>query len=122
MATTSSDREVIGGVDTHGNTHHAAAIDAGTGKLLGDSEFPATSKGYRQLLAWLTGAYLDTWLQVKFVLVILLSGYHGFLVGCWRAFAEDRNTRSQKFYRIINEVPAVLMIFIVILAVVKPFS
>ena len=74
------------------------------------------------LLAWLTGAYLDTWLQVKFVLVILLSGYHGFLVGCWRAFAEDRNTRSQKFYRIINEVPAVLMIFIVILAVVKPFS
>jgi putative membrane protein len=74
------------------------------------------------LLAWLTGAYLDTWLQVKFVLVIVLSGYHGFLVGCWRAFAEDRNTRSQKFYRIINEVPAVLMIFIVILAVVKPFS
>src|ERR1700744_4539675 len=42
------------------------------------------------LLAWLTGAYLDTWLQIKFVLVILLSGYHGFLVRSWRAFAEDR--------------------------------
>ena len=74
------------------------------------------------LLAWLTGAYLDTWLQIKFVLVIGLSAYHGFLVGCWRAFAQDRNTRSQKFYRVINEVPALFMILIVILAVVKPFS
>jgi transposase len=46
---------VVGGVDTHGRTHHAAAIDAGTGKLFGDHEFPATAKGYRQLLAWLGG-------------------------------------------------------------------
>ena len=73
-------------------------------------------------LAWLTSAYLDLWLQIKFVLVIILSGLHGFLVGCWRGFAEDRNTRSERFYRILNEIPAVLMIFIVILAVVKPFS
>jgi putative membrane protein len=74
------------------------------------------------LLAWLTGAYLDLWLQIKFALVIVLSGIHGFLVRCWRDFAEDRNTRSERFYRILNEIPAVLMIFIVILAVVKPFS
>ena len=73
-------------------------------------------------LAWLTGAYLDLWLQIKFVLVIILSGLHGFLVSCWRDFEADRNTRSERFYRIVNEVPAVLMIFIVILAVVKPFS
>jgi putative membrane protein len=73
-------------------------------------------------LAWITGAYLDVWLQIKFVLVIVLSGIHGFLVGCWRDFEADRNTRSERFYRIINEIPAVLMIFIVILAVVKPFS
>lgn len=53
MTTTNPVREVIGGVDTHGRTHHAAALDAATGKLLGDREFPATSKGYRQLLAWL---------------------------------------------------------------------
>ena len=74
------------------------------------------------LLAWLTGAYLDAWLQIKFALVIVLSGIHGFLVRCWRDFAADRNTRPERFYRILNEIPAVLMIFIVILAVVKPFS
>ena len=67
------------------------------------------------LLAWLTGAYLDTWLQIKFVLVIIMSGMHGFLVRCWRDFAADRNTRSARFYRIVNEVPAVLMVLIVIL-------
>ena len=36
------------------------------------------------LLAWLTGAYLDTWLQIKFVLVLIMSGMHGFYVRCWR--------------------------------------
>lgn len=46
--------EVTGGVDTHGRTHHAAALD-GAGRLLGDQEFPATAAGYRALLAWLTG-------------------------------------------------------------------
>jgi putative membrane protein len=73
-------------------------------------------------LAWVTGAYLDLWLQIKFALVIILSGIHGFLARCWRDFEADRNTRSERFYRILNEIPAVLMIFIVILAVVKPFS
>ncbi len=73
-------------------------------------------------LAWLTSAYLDVWLQIKFVLVILLSGVHGFLVKCWRDFEADRNTRSERFYRILNEIPAVLMVLIVILAAVKPFS
>jgi putative membrane protein len=53
--------------------------------------------------------------------VVALSAVHGFFVRCVRAFAADRNTRSQKFYRIINEVPTLLMIAIVILAVVKPF-
>ncbi|MCD5317288.1 IS110 family RNA-guided transposase [Kineosporia babensis] len=48
--------EVIGGVDTHGHTHHCAVIDAVTGKLLGDQEFPATAAGYRQLLAWMSTA------------------------------------------------------------------
>jgi protoporphyrinogen IX oxidase len=74
------------------------------------------------LLAWLTGAYLDTWLQIKFVLVVALSGMHGFFVRCWRDFEADRNTRSARFYRIVNEVPALLMVAIVILVVVKPFS
>ncbi len=73
-------------------------------------------------LAWLTGAYLDVWLQIKFALVIVLSGIHGFLVRYWRAFEADRNTHSERFFRVLNEVPAVLMILIVILAAVKPFS
>jgi putative membrane protein len=74
------------------------------------------------LLAWLTGAYLDTWLQIKFVLVIILSGLHGFFVRCWRDFDNDRNMRPARFYRMINEVPAVLMVLIVILVKVQPFS
>jgi len=45
-------RVVIGGVDTHGRTHHAAVIDQ-QGRLLGDHQFPADRAGYRQLLAWL---------------------------------------------------------------------
>jgi putative membrane protein len=73
-------------------------------------------------LAWLTGAYMDLWFQIKFVLVLILSGIHGLLARYWRSFAADRNIHSERFYRILNEVPAVLMVFIVILAVVKPFS
>jgi protoporphyrinogen IX oxidase len=72
-------------------------------------------------LAWWEGVYMDGWLQAKFVLVLALSWFHHDL-GRWRkAFAEDRNTRSVKFYRIANEVPTVLLIGIVILVIVKPF-
>ncbi len=74
------------------------------------------------LLAWLTGAYMDNWLQIKFVLVLVMSGYHGYLSARRKDFAADRNVKSERFYRIINEIPAVLMVFIVILVVVKPFS
>jgi len=59
---------------------------------------------------------------LKFLLVLVMSGLHGFLGRCVRDFAADRNQRTQKFYRIINEVPTVLMILIVVLVVVKPFS
>jgi putative membrane protein len=74
------------------------------------------------LLAWLTSAYLDLWLQIKFVLVLVLSGIHGYLVRCWRDFANDRNMHSERFYRILNEIPALLMVLIVILVTVQPFS
>jgi putative membrane protein len=50
-----------------------------------------------------------------------MSGIQGFLSRCAKDFRAGKNTRSQKFYRIINEVPTVLMILIVILVVVKPF-
>ena len=72
-------------------------------------------------LAWWEGVYMDAWLQAKFVLVVLLTGFHHALAGWRKAFAQDRNTRSQKFYRIANEVPTVLLIGIVILVIVKPF-
>jgi protoporphyrinogen IX oxidase len=72
-------------------------------------------------LTWWEGVYMDGWLQAKFALVLALSWFHHDL-GRWRkAFAEDRNTRSVKFYRIANEVPTVLLIGIVILVIVKPF-
>ncbi|SEG46597.1 protoporphyrinogen oxidase HemJ [Bosea lathyri] len=72
-------------------------------------------------LAWTAFGFKGGWLHGKILLVILLSGIHGFLVGRVRAFAEDRNDKSPRFYRIINEVPAVLMALIVILVIVKPF-
>ena len=72
-------------------------------------------------LAWAGGLYAAGWLQAKVILVVLLSGLHGFLARCVRVFGADRNRHSQRFYRIINEVPTILLIGIVILAVVKPF-
>src|SRR5256885_6558241 len=72
-------------------------------------------------LAWEGGFFRSGWLHGKLLLVILLSGVHGFFAGCVRQFGEDRNVRSQQFYRTVNEVPTVLMIGIVILVVVKPF-
>jgi putative membrane protein len=72
-------------------------------------------------LAYDSGFYRSGWFHAKFALVIVLSGLHGFLSRAVKDFAADRNQRSAKFYRIINEVPAVLMALIVILAIVKPF-
>jgi protoporphyrinogen IX oxidase len=72
-------------------------------------------------LAWEHGWFAWPWLQIKIVLVLALSGVHGFFVRWVRDFAADQNRNSQKFYRIINEIPTILMIGIVILAVVKPF-
>jgi protoporphyrinogen IX oxidase len=72
-------------------------------------------------LAWESGAFTAGWLHAKVILVLAMSALHGMLSRWTRDFAADRNRHSQKFYRIVNEVPAVLLIGIVILAVVKPF-
>jgi putative membrane protein len=72
-------------------------------------------------LAWAGHWFSAGWLHGKLLLVVVLSGVHGFFARCVKDFAADRNRRSQKFYRVINEVPTVLMIGIVILVVVKPF-
>jgi putative membrane protein len=61
------------------------------------------------------------WPWIKAAAVLAMAGFHGAL-GRWRrAFAEDRNERPAKFYRMVNEVPTVLMIIIVIMVIVKPF-
>ena len=71
-------------------------------------------------LAWMSGFYASPWLQAKFALVLVLSGIHGWLARMVKDFAADRNRRGHRFYRVINEVPTLLMIVIVILATVKP--
>jgi protoporphyrinogen IX oxidase len=73
------------------------------------------------ILIWQGGWYTSGWLHAKVLLVLILSGTHGFLSRVVKDFAADRNERPQKFYRMINEVPTVLMIGIVILVIVKPF-
>jgi len=72
-------------------------------------------------LAYDSGFYRAGWFHAKLALVIVLSGLGGFLARCAKDFADDKNRRSAKFYRIINEVPAVLMVLMVILVIVKPF-
>ncbi len=61
------------------------------------------------------------WLHVKLTLVVAMSGLHGMLARWTADFAADRNRHSERFYRIVNEVPTVLMIGIVIMVVIKPF-
>ena len=77
-------------------------------------------------LAWLGpdsrfGWFSAPWLQAKIVLVLVLSAVHGLLARWRKDFGADRNRHSQKFYRIINEVPTVLLVLLVLLAVLKPF-
>jgi len=72
-------------------------------------------------LAWDGGWYASGWFHTKLALVLALSALHGFFVRWVRDFAADQNRRTQKFYRLINEVPTIFLIGIVILAVVKPF-
>jgi len=72
-------------------------------------------------LAWQGYWFASGWLQAKLALVLVLSAMHGLFARWTKAFAADRNLHSQRFYRAINEVPAVIMIAIVLLVVLKPF-
>ena len=60
------------------------------------------------------------WLNIKLLLVILLTIYHFFLFYCLKKFAENTNSHSSKFYRIINEIPTILLILIILIVVFKP--
>ena len=72
-------------------------------------------------LVWAGHWYLAGWFHAKLLLVLIMSGVHGLFSRWVKDFASDRNAHSQKFYRIINEVPTILMIGIVVLVIVKPF-
>ncbi len=74
------------------------------------------------LLIYTTGVdyLISLWLQLKLLFVVVLTIYHFFLFQCLRKFAENNNSYSSKFYRIINEIPTVLLIGIIFIIVFKP--
>ena len=82
------------------------------------------------ILTWIFGLILisslgfealsTTWIKLKFLLVILLTSYHFYLSKLLSDFKMDQNIKSSKFFRIINEVPTILLIFIVFIVVFKP--
>jgi len=82
------------------------------------------------IVTWLTGLSIvwvqgfntifSLWLLIKFLFVIILSGYHGFLSKCLKNFALDKNTKTSKFFRFINEIPTIILIIIVFLVIFKP--
>lgn len=72
-------------------------------------------------LAWSGFGFMGGWLHAKIALVLAMSGVHGYFSGAVRRFARDADTRSTRHWRLMNEVPTVLMIAIVILVIVKPF-
>jgi putative membrane protein len=73
------------------------------------------------LLAWQGNHWGDHWLHAKLLLVLVMQLVHAAYSRWRRQFAADANTHSDRFYRLWNEVPTVLLILIVVLAVVKPF-
>jgi len=81
------------------------------------------------ILAWIFGLSMafgqdlwgNHWFHVKFLLVIAMSGFHGFLSRWRRQFSRDENIHSEKFYRQVNEIPTLLMVAIVFLVIMKPF-
>jgi protoporphyrinogen IX oxidase len=72
-------------------------------------------------LVWSSQAWRAGWFQGKFVLLVIMAAFHGLLARWRKDFAADRNRHSEKFYRVVNELPTLLLIGIVILAVVRPF-
>ncbi len=82
------------------------------------------------IVSWIFGILLihtigmdnfgSIWLQLKLVFVIILTVFHFFLFQCLRKFAENTNSYSPKFYRIINEIPTVLLIGVIFVIVFKP--
>jgi putative membrane protein len=73
------------------------------------------------LTAWAGSFWTDGWFHVKLLMAVLMTVFHVMLMRWRTEFAADANQRPERFYRMANEVPTVLMIVIVIMAIVKPF-
>jgi putative membrane protein len=82
------------------------------------------------IVTWLTGLYLAAsagffsapWLHGKLAFVLVMTGLHGYLSALRRKLASGQDKHSSRFFRVLNEAPTLLLIFIVVLVVVKPFS
>jgi putative membrane protein len=72
-------------------------------------------------LAWINEAWVFGWFQAKFVLVVALSAYHGWMVGYGRRLARGERRLSGKGLRMMNEVPGLAVVLIVVLVIVRPF-
>jgi putative membrane protein len=74
------------------------------------------------ILIYLNGIeiFSQLWMQIKIILVILLSAYNDYLGKCLTSLKNNSNTKSSKFFRIINEVPTILLILIVFIVIFKP--
>jgi len=74
------------------------------------------------VLIYLNGIeiFSQLWMQIKIVLVIILSAYNYYLGKCLISLKNNSNTRSSKFFRIINEVPTIMLIFIIFIVIFKP--
>ncbi|MFN3943595.1 MAG: CopD family protein [Allosphingosinicella sp.] len=72
-------------------------------------------------LAWIVGAWNEGWFHAKFALVLLLSGYHGWMIGYGKKLARGERPVSGRALRIMNEVPGIATAIIVILVIVRPF-
>lgn len=72
-------------------------------------------------LAWITQAWVQHWFQAKFALVLLLSAYHGWMIGYGRRLAAGDRSMSGKYLRLMNEVPGLFAVLIVVLVIVRPF-
>ena len=82
------------------------------------------------ILSWVFGLILISlidfsnlvflWLQLKLILVLLLSFYHFYLGSCLKDLSIDKNTKSSNFFRIINEIPTILLVIIIFIVIYKP--
>jgi putative membrane protein len=120
----------------HAQIQSAGAPGAGIDDTLGNARFKVMERklfmimtigavvaiGFGvSMLALAPDYLLMRWLHVKLALVLVLVGYHGACFALLQQFAADRNSHSERWFRLFNEIPALLLIAIVILVVVKPF-